>query len=313
MNEKDYQYTLTIAACNSFSRASEFLYISQPALSRYISNLEKDLGVLLFDRSTSPIQLTNAGVRFCTYATAIIEMETTLRNDLKGNALLSGKTLKVGAPFLSGEYILSRILPRIISKYPNIKIDPIQDISDNLCHRLSAHQLDVAFVCATTPITDSSVHSEFLFYEDVYLVGNRSHPALAEYDTSKANFENPLAIDVSMLEGTKLIHCKPIAIMSFLAEKSLLKNHYKPVAEIKASSLPLALDLTTQGVGFTSVMRSQLKYGPQSIINKLCPILLDNCKLPFYLVYNHLKRSIIPELDIFIKEILDEYQEISNI
>lgn len=313
MNEKDYQYTLTIAACKSFSRAAELLYISQPALSRYIHNLEKELGVTLFDRSTTPIQLTSAGIRFCSYATAIIELESTLRNDLRENAHLSGKTIKIGAPFLSGEYVLSRILPRVIKKYPHIQIDPVQDISDNLCQRLIAHQIDVAFICATTPITDPSISSELLLFEDVYLVGNRNHPALAKYDTSHANFDHPLILDLSTLNGASLIHCKPIAIMSFLAEEALKKLQFKPESEIKASSLPLALDLTAQGVGFTSVMRCQLKYGPPGIIQSLCPIRLDNCKLPFYLAYNSLNRRNIPELDIVLKEIFEEYQDAAYI
>ena len=61
MNEKDYQYTLAVAKCKSFSRAADLLYISQPVLSRYIAALEKELGVTLFDRSASPIRLTSAG------------------------------------------------------------------------------------------------------------------------------------------------------------------------------------------------------------------------------------------------------------
>lgn len=309
MNEKNYQYTLTIAACKSFSRAAELLYISQPALSRYIGNLEKELGVMLFDRSTSPIQLTSAGIRFCSYANAILELESTLLNDLRENAQLSCKKIKVGAPFLSGEYMLSRILPRVIRKYPHIQIDPIQGISDNLFQRLVAHQIDVAFICKTTPITDPSICLELLLLEDVYLVGNRAHPALAQYDTAHANFDHPLILDISTLKGASLIHCKPIAIMSFLAEEALKKMQFKPETEIKASSLPLALDLTAQGVGFTSVMRCQLKYGPPSIIQSLCPIKLDNCKLPFYLAYNRLHRRNIPELDIFLKEVFEEYQD----
>ena len=44
MNEKDFQYILTVAQCGSFSRAAETLYVSQPSLSRYISTLEKDWG-----------------------------------------------------------------------------------------------------------------------------------------------------------------------------------------------------------------------------------------------------------------------------
>jgi len=306
LNEKDYQYTLTVAKCSSFSRAAELLYISQPALSRYISALEKELGVTLFDRSAAPIQLTNAGKLFCSYANAILELESTLRHDLRQSSLLSGKTIKVGVPLLSGEYILSRILPRIIKKYPNMQIDPIQDISDNLCQRLAAHQIDAAFVC--TPVNDPSICSELLLFEDLYLVGHRKHPALAQYDTAHADLNHPLILDVSTLKGVSLIHCKPIAIISYLTEEALKKLQFKPEAEFKASSLPLALDLTAQGVGFTSVMRCQIKYGHPSIIQALCPIPLDDCRLPFYLAYNRIGRRTIPELDIFLKEVFAEYQ-----
>jgi len=306
LNEKDYQYTLTVATCKSFSRAAELLYISQPALSRYISNLEKELGVTLFNRSASPIHLTNAGIRFCSYANTILELESTMRHDLRESALLSGKPIKVGVPLLTGEYMLSRILPRVIKKYPHMQIDPIQDISNNLCQRLAAHQIDAAFVCS--PVSDPSICSELLLSEDIYLVGNRKHSALAEYDTAHADLAHPLILDVSALKGASLIHCKPIAIISYLAEEALKKLQFEPETEIKASSLPLALDLTAQGVGFTGVMRCQLRYGHPSIIQALCPIPLDDCKLPFYLAYNSLNRRIIPELDIFMKEVFDEYQ-----
>lgn len=48
---KDIMYVLTAAECKSISRAAEILYISQPALSRYISKLERELGLALFERS----------------------------------------------------------------------------------------------------------------------------------------------------------------------------------------------------------------------------------------------------------------------
>lgn len=311
MDEKDFRYTLTIATCKSFSRAAEILYISQPALSRYISNLEKELGVILFDRSTSPIELTNAGKRFCSYAEAILELESKLQHDLRESAMLSGKTIKVGVPLVAGEYILSRILPRIIRNHPLVQIDPIQDISDNLCQRLAAHQIDVAFVC--TPVADSAISSELLLFEDMYLVGHREHQALADYDIETVDLDHPLSLDISALKGVSLIHCKPIAIMSYLTERALKLLRFEPEAEIKASSLPLALDLTAQGVGFTSVMRCQLRYGHPDKIQALCPISLKDCKLPFYLAYNRLTRRTIPELDIFIKEVFEEYRAVPYI
>lgn len=306
MNDKDYQYVLAIASCKSISRAAELLYISQPALSRYIKDLESELGVALFDRTSSPIQLTSAGLRFCSCANAVLELESKMLQDLREKALQSGKPIKIGVPLLAGEYLLSRIIPRVMKKYPYMQIDPIQDISSNLCQRLAAHQLDAAIVC--TPVDDPSTCSEFLLFEDLYLVGHRSHLALAEYDTTNTDIDHPLKIDLSALKGASLIHCKPIAIISYLTEVELRKLNFQPESEIKASSLPLALDLTAQGVGFTSVMHCQLKYGHPSIVESLCPILLDDCKLPFYLAHNILNRQTIPELDSFLKEVFAEYQ-----
>lgn len=309
MNEKDYQYTLTIAKCQSFSRAAELLYISQPALSRYVATLEGNLGVTLFDRSTSPIELTSAGKRFCSYASTILEMENTLRHEMREIALLSGKPIKVGVPLVTGEYILSRILPRILKKHPHIQIDPIQDITNKLCQRLAAHQIDAAFVCS--PVSDASIRSELLCFEELYLVGHREHPALKRYDTAHADLEHPLVLDPSKLSGVSLIHCKPIAVMSYLTEESLKRSQFCPEAEIKASSLPLALDLTAKGVGFTGVMRCQIKYGHPDVTQLLCPIRLDDCRLPFYLAYNRLGRRSISDLDLFVKETLEEYQSAS--
>lgn len=306
MNDKDFQYTLMVAKCHSFSQAAQLLYLSQPALSRYISNLEKALGVTLFDRSASPIQLTSAGQRFCAYAADILELENKLRSELQTCSSMSGKAIKLGVPMVTGEYMLSRILPPLMKKYPGMKIDPIQDISSNLCQRLAAHKLDIAFVC--TPVVGSSLRSDPLVAEDIYLVGNRSHPALAGYNTADASPDHPLIVDLSCLSGVTLIHCKPIAVMSYQAEEALKRLQFKPEAEIKASSLPLALDLTAQGMGFTSVMRCQLKYGHPETVQNLCPIYLEGGKLPFYVAYNSLVRNTSPELDIFIQEVLKEYQ-----
>ena len=69
---KDIMYVLTAAECKSISRAAEILYISQPALSRYISKLERELGLALFERSGEGIRLTDAGVIYVKYAREIM-------------------------------------------------------------------------------------------------------------------------------------------------------------------------------------------------------------------------------------------------
>lgn len=68
MDTRDYQYVLTIAETKSFSRAAEKLFLAQPYLSKFISNLERNLGVRLFDRSKTPLVLTENGRIFAEYA-----------------------------------------------------------------------------------------------------------------------------------------------------------------------------------------------------------------------------------------------------
>ena len=68
-------YLLALADTKNYSRAAEQCHISQPALTRYIKNLEEELNVTLFDRSSFPIRLTYAGERYIDGLLKILEMK----------------------------------------------------------------------------------------------------------------------------------------------------------------------------------------------------------------------------------------------
>ena len=67
LDQRYFKYIKTIAQCHSFSKAAQILYISQPALSRFVKKVEDELGVSLFDRDTIPLGLTPAGERYLEY------------------------------------------------------------------------------------------------------------------------------------------------------------------------------------------------------------------------------------------------------
>lgn len=79
MNLKKLKYIVTIAELRSISKAANELFISQPSLSSILSNLEKELGVTLFNRSTSPLSLTYAGEKYVETANKILSLENNLK------------------------------------------------------------------------------------------------------------------------------------------------------------------------------------------------------------------------------------------
>ncbi|WP_153795327.1 LysR family transcriptional regulator, partial [Paenibacillus polymyxa] len=82
MEFRQLQYTLQIAAEKNFSRAAEKLHIAQPSLSQQLSKLEKELGVLLFQRNTSTVELTHAGASFVEKAKKIVDAVEQLRQEM---------------------------------------------------------------------------------------------------------------------------------------------------------------------------------------------------------------------------------------
>ena len=79
---KDIDYVLAVAQYQSVSQAAKALFISQPALSKYLGNLEKRLGVPLFDRSGRQLALTEAGELYVKYAREIARSADGLREAL---------------------------------------------------------------------------------------------------------------------------------------------------------------------------------------------------------------------------------------
>ena len=75
MDLKEQKYVCTLAECKSLTRASERLYISQPALSLYINNVEKILGARLFERNGRKFELTWLGKQYVEKASQMLELE----------------------------------------------------------------------------------------------------------------------------------------------------------------------------------------------------------------------------------------------
>ncbi len=130
MNTKQIQYVIALSETLSFSQVAEQLGITQPALSKQIQHIEKELGVKLFDRNHSPLTLTPAGEYFVRNARELVYKEEQLRKALnKFNSGENGRLVIGVTPFRS-LYLMPELVRKIRNRYPGVQVS-LQELSSN--------------------------------------------------------------------------------------------------------------------------------------------------------------------------------------
>lgn len=169
MNFTNLEYFLVLAKELNFTRTANKLYISQQSLSAHIAKLEKYFNVSLFDR-TSPLKLTPAGRCLYDKAEEIFEIKSSLEKEMekiKNN--LSGEIF-IGTTISRGPFLLPYVLKKYSSKFPNIKINILQqDSSIKLENSLLEGKVDL--IIGFTPRNDNTAfESIFLYPEEFVLI-----------------------------------------------------------------------------------------------------------------------------------------------
>lgn len=122
MDFRQLQYIIQVAECGSITKAAAKLYITQPSLSNYISKLERELGVALFDRSISPIRPTPAGEEYIKDAKRILYIQEQLEKKLSDLSSLTRSRVRLGIPYERGSLMLPQILPEFSRQFPDTEV-----------------------------------------------------------------------------------------------------------------------------------------------------------------------------------------------
>ena len=137
------RYVYEVYLERSFSRAARKLYISQPSLSAAVKKEENEAGFAIFDRSTSPLQLTELGQKYIRTVEALMHIEAEFQNDIENiNGLRSG-SLCIGGTNLFASFILPEPLSRFTASYPAITVDLVEASTAELTEKLLTGRLDL--------------------------------------------------------------------------------------------------------------------------------------------------------------------------
>lgn len=106
----------------SFSRAAKKLYLSQPSLSLTIKKFEREIGIQIFDRSTAPIRLTEAGKVYMDGIQRILAVENDFKAYLDDYKELKTGSLTIGAPHMFSSHLLPTLISQFLMMFPKIEI-----------------------------------------------------------------------------------------------------------------------------------------------------------------------------------------------
>ncbi len=154
MNLRILTYFLTVAQEQNITRAADILHITQPTLSRQLTQLEGELGVALFKRGSKKLALTPAGDLLVHRGKEIVTMIEKAEQELKDQELNLSGNISFGA----GEYhtveILADIIKAFQDKYPAVTFDIFTSTADLLKEKMEKGLLDIALLQAPIDITD---------------------------------------------------------------------------------------------------------------------------------------------------------------
>src|ERR1041384_6452990 len=135
---------LAIVRCGSLGLAAESLHITQPALSRIVKRLEDQVGVQLFARRTTGMELTAYGQALLPHATVLSEEAAVAIEQINSLRGLGHGTLRIGAVGSVAITVLPAVLERMLTQWPKLHIQITEAVEDVLEAALTHNTIDVA-------------------------------------------------------------------------------------------------------------------------------------------------------------------------
>jgi DNA-binding transcriptional LysR family regulator len=163
---------------NSFTKAAQLNFITQPAVTKNIKELESELGVSLFERKNARVGLTEAGKVYYEYAQQLLKVYEEAQfkvDELRGS--FNGR-LNIGASTTIGQYILPKVLAVFIQEHPYITIQMLNANTEEVEKELQENTIDLGFIEGHSG--KSSLKYEPVMDDEIVAVVHQNHPLFAQ-------------------------------------------------------------------------------------------------------------------------------------
>jgi len=251
----------TVATRLSFTKAATELFITQPAVTKHIRELEQQTGQRLFKRNGNSISLTNAGELLLSYAQKIFDLYAALDTELAQLNNSVGGLLRIGASTTIAQTILPKILALFRKAYPAVSFSFTEGNTDYISHKIIDEKLDIALVEGESHFTQLA-YSNFIKDEIVLVARSGSKLARLAEINPKQLYEIPLVLR-EQGSGTLEVIYNSLAAVNINPKDLLVETHLENITSIKQylqySDTAAFLSVQT--------LTNELKYNELSIID----------------------------------------------
>lgn len=257
MNLRHLAVFHAVAQCGSISAAASKLFVSQPAVSRELAELERRLGLTLFDRLPRGVRLTEAGVLLFDYARRIFALEQAAQSALEELADLRGGRLAIGASSTLGMYVLPSRVAEFHREHPGLKLSLEVGNTSSIEQHLLEHRIALGFV--EGPVKAGGFETHLFMQDEIVAVVAAGHPLASRSD-----------IRPEELAGVQMVLREPGSGTRAIVEQVLQSHGITPAETLEMGSTEAIKRAVIAGSAMTWL--SQLCVGDELALGTLATL-----------------------------------------
>lgn len=237
MDIRQIEYFTEVAKHLSFTKAASSLHVSQPSISKAIQNLEAELGVPLFYRSSKQLELTDAGHAVLVNAQHVLTAFKNMRSELTDLMELKKGEIRIGIPPIVGVEFFSKLISLYKEKYPYIEINLTEVGTKKIRQGVEEGELDIGIICNLC-ITNDQLEAISILKDPLMLIVHKDHP-LAKLSS----------VEMSQLEKeTFIIYRKDFTLYDRIIDECS-KNGFFPTIACESSQKDLIVAMVEAKLG----------------------------------------------------------------
>ena len=273
MDFKQLESFIKIAQYNSFSRAAEKLYLTQPTLSNHIISLEKELKTFLFNRANKKVSLTDAGILFHQHALDILHSRDRALfalNEFKSS--ISG-SLEISSSTIPQYFFLANLIQKFNLEYPNVKYKILRHDSEEVLKKITLGEIDFGIVGKKMKV--NNIEYKEIMGDEIVLISNST------FSKDVINIQQIKSIPLILREKKSATRS---ILLDKLSEYNIKIDEMNIVAEIENAST--IKQFVNRGIGLAFVSTREINSDLNC--NKLKIIEINDFKITrnFYFAYN---------------------------